>query len=56
MYIATPYDDGKANSIWTKEKPHIQILFRTVLLAKECLKKIQLLDSSSEMNSESLKV
>lgn len=41
IYIATSYDANKKYSIWTRTKPELQTLCRTILLAKECFKKIE---------------
>ena len=41
IYIATSYDLNKKYSIWTKNKPDFQTLCMTILLAKECAKKIE---------------
>jgi hypothetical protein len=41
IYIATSYDANKKYSLWTKNKPELPTLCRTILLAKECLKKIE---------------
>ena len=46
IFIATPYDSTQKNSLWSKEKPNLQILCRTILLAKESLKAI----SSTNLN------
>lgn len=55
IFIATPYDGAHRDStMWTKDKPTIQILYRVVLLAKECLNNIENLSSSFE-NTDKLK-
>ena len=39
VYIVTPYDAPNKNSMWTWEKPNMQQLCRTVILARQTVAK-----------------
>lgn len=41
VFILTPYDSRDKGSIWTIEKPNIQQLCRTVIIAKQSLNKVK---------------
>lgn len=55
IFIATPYDGNQRNSIWTKDKPDLPTLCRTILLAKDCLKQMELFNFNYD-NSQNFKV
>lgn len=55
IYIITHFDVNQKNSTFTREKPTIQNLCRTVLLAKQCLNSLKSHIVNFE-SSESFKV
>ena len=55
VFILTSFDGLKKESIWTKEKPNIQQLCRTVLLANQSLMTLKKVISNFE-STEKIKV
>ena len=55
IFIVTPYDVNNKNSPYTWNKPNIQLLYRTVVLAKDSLMKLKNNINNYE-SSEHLKV
>lgn len=41
VFIATPFDMNKKDSVWTTEKPSMQQLCRIVLLARQSLQSLK---------------
>ncbi len=55
VYIVTPYDAPNKNSMWTWEKPNMQQLCRTVILARQTVAKLKMSINNFESN-ENFKV